>query len=79
MTITIFILVSVPDPKPTPTQIAFSIARVILKAIYVPDEVWGQDYTHTCTSTFALITDNLNRVVAKLWVIYIQLEYLVTR
>ena len=77
MIITIFILVSVPDPKPTPTQIAFSIARVILKAIYVPDEVWGQDYTHT--STFALITDNLNRVVAKLWVIYIQLEYFVTR
>ena len=36
-------LVSVPDPKPTPAQIAFSIVflHVILKAIYVPDEVWG--------------------------------------
>ena len=32
-------LVSVPDPKPTPPWIAFSIARVILEAIYAPDEV----------------------------------------
>ena len=36
-------LVSVSDPKPTPAQIAFSILRIILEAIYAPDEVWGQD------------------------------------
>ena len=40
-------LVSVPDPKPTPVQIAFSIMHifpcVILEAIYLQDEVWGQD------------------------------------
>ena len=35
-------LVSVPDPKPTPARI--SIPRVILEAIYAPDEVWGRDY-----------------------------------
>ena len=29
-----------PRPKPTPAQIAFSIACVILEAIYAPDEVW---------------------------------------
>ena len=33
------LLVSVPDPKPTPARITFSIARVILEAIYAPDEV----------------------------------------
>ena len=33
----IHFLVSVPDPKPTPAW--------ILEAIYVPDEVWGRDYT----------------------------------
>ena len=33
--------VLVPDPKPTPAWIAFSIACVILEAIYAPDEVWG--------------------------------------
>ena len=45
-------IVSVPDPKPTPAWIAFSIARgegsfprIILEAIYAPDEVWGRDYT----------------------------------
>ena len=38
-------LVSVPDPKPTPAQIVFSIARVILEAIYMPDEVWRRDYS----------------------------------
>ena len=42
--VAIFRLVSVTDPKPTPARIAFSIPRVILKAIYMPDEVWGQDY-----------------------------------
>ena len=31
-------LVSVPDQKPTPVRIAFSIVRVILEAIYAPDE-----------------------------------------
>ena len=36
-------VVSVPDPKPTPARIAFSITRVILEAIYAPDEVWGRD------------------------------------
>ena len=35
-------LVSVPDPKPTPARI--SVPRVILEAIYAPDEVWGRDY-----------------------------------
>ena len=49
-------LVSVPDPKPTPAWIAFSIAcvfpRVILEAIYAPDEVWGRDYPSLgCCST----------------------------
>ena len=34
-------VVSVPNPKLTPARIAFSIARVILEAIYAPDEVWG--------------------------------------
>ena len=42
--VAIFRLVSVSDPKPTPARIAFNIPHVILKAIYVPDEVWGQDY-----------------------------------
>ena len=42
--VAIFRLVSVSDPKPTPAQIGFSILLVILKAIYAPDEVWGQDY-----------------------------------
>ena len=37
------ILVSVPDPKPTPARITFSITRIILEVIYVPDEVWGRD------------------------------------
>ena len=31
------LLVSVPDPKPTPTWIAFSIACIILEAIYMLD------------------------------------------
>ena len=35
--------VLVPDPTPTPAWIAFSIPRVIVEAIYAPDEVWGQD------------------------------------
>ena len=42
----VLILVSVPDPKPTPARIAFSFPRVILEAIYVPDEVWGRDYAN---------------------------------
>ena len=43
-------IVSVPDPKPIPAQIAFSIACVILEAIYAPDEVWGRDYDGTVKS-----------------------------
>ena len=39
-------LVSVPDPKPTPVRIAFSIPRVILEAIYAPDEVWDETMSH---------------------------------
>ena len=48
-------LVSVPDPKPTPAQIGlkycdlirhvYCFLRVVLEAIYAPDEVWGQDYS----------------------------------
>ena len=42
--VSLLLLVSVPDPKPTPAQITFIIA-CLLEVIYVPDEVWGQDYT----------------------------------
>jgi len=35
-------LVLVPDPKPTPVLIAFSIACVILEAIYASDEIWDE-------------------------------------
>ena len=34
-------IVLVPDPKPNPACMAFSIVRVILEVIYMPDEVWG--------------------------------------
>ena len=43
----IYMLVSVPDPKPTPAQIAFSIACVILEAIYTPERSGDETiYTH---------------------------------
>ena len=30
-------------PRLVSVRIAFSIARVILEAIHVPDEIWGRD------------------------------------
>ena len=47
--ISMLCLVSVPDPKPT--QHGSLSVLVILEAIYVSDEVWGQDYVMPCPPT----------------------------